>query len=161
MKPEFETRLAALKILYQKLDPDKIPWILTGGTSLILQGVDVPANDIDILVKAADCKKISELLSEYAKHTPNAVSETEKYRSNYNKFEIDGVPVEVIGDFQYKLPDGRWSEIRDMGDYEILEFDGMKLRVLPLAEELKEYTAMKRNDKAEAISRRLDELKRG
>jgi len=157
MKPELEKTLAVLKMLCQKLDSDKIPWILTGSTSLILQGVDVPLKDIDILVSSDDCRKISVLLADYIVEAPNDVSETDKYRSNYDKYNIDGIEVDILGNFQYKLPDGSWSKIKDMNDCKTLEYAGIKWRVLPLEEELKEYRAVGRNDKVEAILRKLND----
>ena len=161
MAASFAQTLAALRKFHDIVGYDKADWILVGSTNLILQGVDVPASDdIDVMCSAEDCDKIAELLTAAGVIVvkPQGYSATEKYRSNFGVYDIDGVSVEIMGDFQYRLPDGAWSELKPMPDYEIFEVDGMSLRVLALAKEHAEYVAGGRLDKAEAISRRLSEL---
>lgn len=44
--------IETLKIVYEKLKGSNATWILSGSTSLFLQGVDIDIkNDIDILIK--------------------------------------------------------------------------------------------------------------
>jgi len=155
MKSKLEENLFALKVLHEKLKP--IPWVLTGSTSLGLRGVAIEVNDIDILVDLADCPKVYSRLAEFSSAPLQGVSETDKYRSCRNLYEKDGVEVDVMGSFQYRLPGGAWSKIISLADHETITINGMTLRVLPLTVELAEYEAMGRHDKARAIKARLDE----
>ena len=157
MKPEFEKTLNALKILYQKVDPNKTHWVLVGSSSLILQGVDVPVtNDIDIMARAVDCPEISNLLADYVISSPTGIIEGETTRCDYSAYNIDGVNLDLVGDIQNKLPDGSWSEIRNLDNYETLNIGGMKLRVLSLYEEMRGYAAGGREDKVSAILKKLN-----
>lgn len=150
-----EKILNVLKTFYSKVNPNEIPWILTGSFSFELRGVDIYANDdIDILAKGADCEKISKLLKDYV-ISPNKFVETNNYRSYVCRYKIDGIDLDVLGDAQYKLPDGSWSEIPNMNDYEAFEYDGMRLHVFPLLREARDYRAMGKNEKAEAILQKI------
>ncbi|HSQ97507.1 MAG TPA: LysR substrate-binding domain-containing protein [Rickettsiales bacterium] len=153
-----EKILDILKTFYNKVDPNKVPWILTGSVSFELRGVDIYANnDIDILINSSDCEKISELLKEYIV-SPKRFVETNNYRSYVCGYKIDGMDIDVLGGSQYKLPNGTWSEISNVNNYEIFEYDGMRLHMFPLSKEYDDYCAMGKNEKAEAILQKIKSL---
>jgi hypothetical protein len=152
---EFENTLSVLQLFYSKVDPAKIKWVLTGSTSLILQGVDVPvSNDIDVLASPKDCCKIDEILAEYRIRAP-FFSATDKFQSCWGVYSISGVKIDLMGDFQYKLKSGFWSPIRPMEGCAANEIEGMKLNMFPLTRELADYEDMNRKDKVLAIRNKL------
>lgn len=58
--------------------------------------------DIDIITNAENAKKIDQVLKEYVIQ-PSAFSATDKYQSYFGIYEIDGVNVEVMGEFRYRM----------------------------------------------------------
>jgi len=145
-----------LKILYNKLINLKDTlWILTGSTALAIQGVDVLANDIDILTDEKGSEQIDLILSEYRIQRPN-YSTTEKYRSHFGIYKINNIKVEIMGNFQYKLKNGEWSKPNNPHETKIYDFNEMKIPVLSLEKELQEYENMDRKDKVIKIKEFLD-----
>ncbi|HWQ60005.1 MAG TPA: hypothetical protein VN420_02550 [Candidatus Fimivivens sp.] len=129
---------------------------MSGSTALAIRGVDVVINnDIDILTDKSGAEQIDELLSEYRISRPD-YSETEKYRSYFGKYEIEGVGVEVMGKFQYRLSDGAWSTPNQTNEIIMMEYEGMKIPLLTLEQELKEYESMGKVDKVAKIQARMN-----
>lgn len=148
--------IESLKRLYEVFHGKGIHWILSGSTALAIRGVDVVINnDIDILTDKSGAEQIDELLSEYRISRPD-YSETEKYRSYFGKYEIEGVGVEVMGKFQYRLSDGAWSTPNQTNEIIMMEYEGMKIPLLTLEQELKEYESMGKVDKVAKIQARMN-----
>ena len=109
MNEEQEIDTVVQKI-YQIFKENQCFWVLSGSTSLRLQGVAVPVKkDIDIITNAENAKKIDQVLKEYVIQ-PSAFSATDKYQSYFGIYEIDGVNVEVMGEFRYRMKNGEWSK---------------------------------------------------
>lgn len=96
----------ALSIIYERLKDKKIRWRVGGSTSLILQGMAIKTNDIDIITNKSGAYKINKLLKDY-EINPVKFSRTDKFASHYGKFLIKGVEVEIIGDLQVNV-NGHW-----------------------------------------------------
>lgn len=147
--------LNALKAFYQIIDGKNIPWVLSGSTSLVIQGVDVVIhNDIDILTDEEGSKQINILLADY-KVKEAEYSVTDKYKSFFGVYKIGEVNIDVMGEFQYRLKNGSWSDPNQKHRIFIKEFQGMFLPVLSLQQELMEYQSLGRDDKAEKIKATL------
>ncbi len=143
--------LNVLKKFVQLIDGKKIPWVLSGSTSLVIQGVDVVIkNDIDILTTKEGSKQINISLAEY-KIKESEYSSTDKYQSFFGIYKIDSVSIDVMGEFQYRLKDGSWSEPNQNHKIFIKEFQGMSLPLLSLKQELVEYDNMGKTEKVEKI----------
>lgn len=150
-----------LKFFYDKVKDQDIHWILSGSTSLVVQEVDVPINnDIDILTDREGSRKIDELLANYRVQSP-AYSETEKYRSYFGIYDIDGTKIEVMGEFEYLLKDGSWSTPNQNNEVIVREYGGMHLPLLTLTQELREYENLARTEKVEKIKEVLYSQGRG
>lgn len=146
-----ETIFEALKKFVQIIDGKNIPWVLSGSTSLVIQGVDVVINnDIDILTTEEGSKQIHILLAEYVEKE-SAYSSTDKYQSFFGIYKIGGVNIDVMGEFQYRLKDGSWSEPNQNHKIFIKEHQGMSLPLLSLEQELVEYDNMGKVEKVEKI----------
>lgn len=144
--------LEALKKFYQLINGKNIPWVLSGSTSLVIQGVDVLINnDIDILTTEEGSKQINILLAGQIVKS-SEYSTTDKYQSHFGMYNIDGVNIDVMGEFQYRMADGSWSEPNQNHKIFIKEFQGMFLPLLSLEQELEEYSNLGRVDKVEKIN---------
>jgi len=143
-----------LKIFYDQVSDKEIFWILSGSTSLYIQGVDILANDIDIITDEKGVKSLDKILSEYCIQKPE-YSSTEEYCSYYGQYIINGVKIDLVGNFQYKMKDGSWSELRPKKKYFEKEYNGMSLLLLPLEVELKEYEELGKLNKVRKIKERL------
>ncbi|MFA4942392.1 MAG: hypothetical protein WC564_02025 [Patescibacteria group bacterium] len=147
--------LSALKTFYNLIDNQNIKWILSGSTSLFIQGVDVViSNDIDILTDESGATALDKLLSAH-QVKPMSYSETDKYKSYFGVYQIDQTKLEIMGDFQYRLNNGSWSEVNQNNEVVFKTLMGMKLPLLKLEQELIEYENMGRADKAEKIKEAL------
>ncbi|MFA5992697.1 MAG: hypothetical protein WC796_03255 [Candidatus Pacearchaeota archaeon] len=98
----------ALFIIHNKLKGKKIKWRIGGGTNLILWGINVPSNDVDIITTKTGAYDIERLLKKYVVK-PVEFSETDKFSSHFGKFKIKGIEVEVMGDLKVKVS-GKWRK---------------------------------------------------
>jgi hypothetical protein len=104
----------------------------------MLQGIDIIPNDIDILLSKEDIYKVDEFLKSYRTKTLK-YSSNGTYKSHYNTYVINDTSADLVAEFQYLKRDGKWSEIVSINKFNVLEFEGMKLKLLPLELESKEY----------------------
>lgn len=144
-----------IKELHTKLEQTGVQWILTGSTALAMRGVDIQTNDIDILTNRKDVKSIDKILNNYRIQYPD-LSETNNYRSYYGIYEIDGIKIDLMGDFQYKLKNSKWSDTNQNNKIEFVDFHGMPLPMLTLQQELKEYENTDRQDTVLKIKEYLE-----
>lgn len=151
--------IEALKEVYKKLEKESILWILSGSVSLAIQGVNInPREDIDILTDEKGSKEIYFLLKEYCLQEPR-YSTTDKYQSYFGVYKISDIQVKVMGDFQYKLKNGNWSEKNHLHTIKRIRYEEMDLSVLELSQELQEYKNLDRLEKVEKIEEFLNSTK--
>jgi len=131
-----------LKMIYEKLKGQEVKWVLTGSTNLALQGLKVKPKDIDILTDKEDSLKINELLKEYETE-PVKLRKSNMFQSYLGKFKIKELNVEVMGNLRVKTR-GKWTPSRGLGHQTTINFEGMRLPVLSLKEELKSYEKLGR-----------------
>jgi len=141
--------------IMKMIEGESIKWALCGSTSLAFQGVDVPVNDIDIFTDKNGSDRFHEILKRYCVQEPTLETATDVYRSYYGIYLVDGVDVDVCGEFQYKAKDGKWSQPLLFDDVVYKDYNGVKIPVLSLERELADYEAIGRTDKADAIRRAL------
>ena len=133
---------------------ENIDWILSGSYSLFIQGVDIEANDIDIVTNKVGAIKLDSLLSKYC-IKPLEYSSTSEFRSYYGNYLIEGTKIDIMGEFQYMQKNGNWSKLRHMCNTFNNDFENMKLKLFPLEEELKEYEELGRVEKVNKIKEKL------
>ena len=150
----------ALKILLERIPPEKYGWLLTGSASLHLQGVDVTVHDLDIECSPQDILKIEQALSGYIK-TPVHEWETERVRSLDGKADIGGVEIELIAELEFQDPDGSYKVIKDFEHKIWLEWQNLQVPVLPLEEEAAFYKKTGRDEKADLIQATIRRFKEG
>jgi len=139
-----------LKKLATGLDHDGVNWVVTGSTSFCLQGVPVSPNDIDIQTDESGAYEFEALFEGYVVK-PVEFSATEKIKSHFGQFRIDGLQVEVMGAVQ-KFYDGKWEEPIDIDRYrKSVKFRGVEIPVLKLSYEAKAYRRFGRIETAKKL----------
>lgn len=129
---------------------------MAGSLSLALQGVDVEPHDIDLLTDRQGAFRINAILKKYEKKKVD-YSETEKVSSLLGVFEIQGVKVEVMGDYREKQGIEWVSLSKRLANPKIIEVDGIRIPVSPLDDQLVSYkrsTRPKDVEKVRKISQR-------
>ena len=95
MKPEY---IETVKEIYKKLKNTDINWAIFGSTNLLMQGLEVEPNDIDILTDEVGAYKIENIFEENITR-PVKFSSDGKVQSHYGDLKISGVLVQIVGDF--------------------------------------------------------------
>jgi hypothetical protein len=153
--------MLALKLVCKDLETSNVRWVLAGSLSLALQGVKVEPNDIDLLTDRRGAFRINAILKKYEKKEVT-YSETEKVSSFLGIFEIQGVKVEVMGDYRERQGT-RWVSLsKRLENPKIIEIDGVRIPVSPIEDQLTSYRRSKRPkdvEKAEEISQSARGLK--
>ncbi|MFH1589505.1 MAG: hypothetical protein ABIB43_02980 [archaeon] len=146
--------IEVLRILSEKLK--SVKWVLIGSTNLVLQGVDVEANDIDVLTDKEDAFKVGELLKEF-EVKPVAFGEKYIFRSYYGLFEINGIEVEVMGELE-ELIDGEWtsSYVNEFDNAISWKLNGFEISIASLEDELEDYKKLNR-DKDQLKIKKIEE----
>jgi len=99
---------AAVEAVRDRLEGRGIPWAVSGSVALALQGVAVSCCDLDVVTTAAAAEHVTRLLAGTPLE-PVAFTRRGDIRGLIGRTELDGVDVDVLGDVQNLLPDGRWT----------------------------------------------------
>jgi hypothetical protein len=150
-----------LRTIADRLSGMREVWALTGSLGLRLQGVPLEVHDIDLQTTRVGAFEVEQNLESYIVQ-PVSFFEGGRIRSYFGRLELGGVEVEVMGDLQKKLPDGRWDQPPDL---EVLlstvAWQGRTIPVLDLVYELEAYRILGRQRTAKRIARRLTSARRG
>ena len=89
-----------LELIADRLNQEKVSWLLTGSVNLALQGVDISTcHDIDIVVLPSDLKMVENIFQNdlvYSIKTKTSLKDDETKFKTF-KFKIDNIEVEVFG----------------------------------------------------------------
>ncbi|WP_205703969.1 hypothetical protein [Candidatus Chloroploca sp. Khr17] len=147
--------VAALRALADRLAVTDIVWALTGSMSFALQGVAVPAHDIDVQTDAAGAYRIATLFPNEVLR-PVGFSGTERIRSHFGVLTLSGVIVELMGGVQKRLPDRDWEPVVDVRTHRcFVQFADLSIPVLALAYEEHAYRMLGRIERADLLRRHL------
>lgn len=148
----------ALSTLSSLLHDVTAKWIVGGSAGLLLRGLPLSAmpRDIDIYCDDSDLLSIYEALRHYAVDQPH-YSETNMYRSTLAHFEIQGMPIELVGGFQVHASKSSYEvRVSDLlvpyGEKVKLPGGRSELLVVPLAHELWFNQLRGREDRVEIIA---------
>ncbi|HLE48964.1 MAG TPA: 5'-3' exonuclease H3TH domain-containing protein [Patescibacteria group bacterium] len=147
-------------------------YAIRGTASMVLQGLDMGVEDIDVVADKDTSLLMNELfkkeLIEEVKY-----SESEKYKSYFGKFNLDNVLVEVMGEWQIRVKEhksGRvieWGGVYDGSDDEINKIEleteqgDLEIRVSKLEIELKQSAQMGRWSEYQKIKKQIVEKQQG
>jgi len=120
-------------------------YAIRGTASLVLQGFDMQVGDIDVLTNRQTALVCNDLFQEYLIEEIE-YSESTQFKSYFGKLEIDGVPVEIMGEWQIKNVKSGWSETFSAKEGEKKEIivEGQLVWVTTPETELKAYALMGR-----------------
>jgi hypothetical protein len=85
-------------------------YAIRGTASLVLQKIDMNVDDIDVVGDSKMALACNEIFKEYL-IKPVAYSESPKFKSYFGQFEINGIKIEIMGDWQIKNPKGEWVSV--------------------------------------------------
>lgn len=150
-----EIEKVALKIVKKLKDKN---YAIRGTASMVLQGLDMGVDDIDIVTDKELSKKINDIFeTEIVEEIK--FSESEKFRSHFGKLIIDNILIEVMGEFQVKDDKGNWSEKVDasVDQIEQVTVGNEKINVTKLGLELDLSAKMGRWNEFHKIKKQLEE----
>ena len=152
--PKYRTVLECIFPLLSEEPP--LPWVITGSLGFALQGLEVEVQDVDIQTDRAGAYEVERRLSSHVVR-PVAWSESGRIRSHFGALEIGGVKVEIMGDLQKRMMDGRWEEPVDViRNRRWVMWQGLRLPVLSLEYEYQAYRILGRAEKAETLKKWLE-----
>lgn len=136
-------------------------YAIRGTSGMILQGLDMGVDDIDVVADEKTALLFNDL---FKKEVQKRVeySESDKFKSYYGKFVINGISLEVMGQWQIRKGED-WSEVYDASDDEIniIDVNGLKVRVEKLEIELKTSVEMGRWSEFHKIKKQLSKTQQG
>ena len=141
VEPSF---LNVLRQIYARLSDSDVDWLVTASFGLALQGLPIETHDIDLQTTQAGAYEIERRFAEFVTK-PVTFSESEYIRSHFGALTIDGIQVEIMGDFQIRLADGTWEEPIDLQTIKrFIEVDGMRIPIPSLESENEAYAKLGR-----------------
>jgi hypothetical protein len=128
-------------------------YAIRGTASLVLQGLDMNVDDIDIVCDRETALLCNEIFGQQL-ISPVSFQETKQYKSYFGKFNFDGIQVEIMGEWQIKKGDN-WSEAYTGLPYGEVTIDGTTVKLTTIASELQMFAAMGRWTALQKIKRQL------
>ncbi len=146
--------------MYQ-VERKKIRWVLVGSASLALQGVKIKPKDIDILTDKKGAFKIGKLFEEYrVRIIPVKLSHSKLFKSYFGKFKFKDVKFEVMGDLKERIGNKWVSCSARLKSPKIVKFNGMKVPVSSLPEQLRSYSKLGRKKDVIRVKKIKEAIKR-
>jgi len=140
-------------MLVKKLEDRQ--YAIRGTAGMVLQGLDMGVDDIDVVADKKTALLFNDL---FKKEVLKRVEylESDKFKSYYGKFVINGISLEVMGEWQIKKGED-WSGVYDASDDEvnIIDVNGLKVKVEKLEIELKTSAEMGRWSEFHKIKKQL------
>lgn len=123
-----------LKTITQRLGDEPIRWAVGFSSALVLHGIDIDPQDIDIVADKQGAFAINKLLNNYVVNPVAKGSFSEQFDSFFGLFEIGGCSIEVMGSFKFKsCINNKWYSFDKMfNEVEIISFDNVRIPVISL-----------------------------
>jgi hypothetical protein len=152
--------LEALELISEKLKDKKIKWVVSGSTSLLLQGIVEKANDIDIMTNKEGAFRISKILRDY-EIKPVKFSRTKIIKSYWGKLKIGDKEVDIMGEFSERIGN-TWVNIsrQRLKSYEIKKIGNIEVPVTTLESHLSSYKVLRRKKDLEKIKKIEESLRK-
>ncbi|HBM2439553.1 TPA: hypothetical protein LUX75_004543, partial [Enterobacter hormaechei subsp. xiangfangensis] len=124
--------ITELTLLLQPIEED---WSITGGANRYLQGVQIYANDIDIITTEKGANEICKLINPGIKGELFKTT-SENIKSFYCTFTLKGIKIEVMGDPENKS-ELAWNENKKWKkNQESLLLNGVEIPIVSLDYEI-------------------------
>lgn len=155
-----ESMNKALNLVNSLLKDLQGNWLIGGSCGLLLQDIQLSAQprDLDIYTDDVYVDRIAEILQPYAMDKPH-YSETLIYRSNLSHYRLEGVKVELVGNFTINSEGSVYSvevsEVMKHFSHVHASSDDRLLYIMPLAHEFVFNILRKRPDRYESIAQTI------
>jgi len=126
----------ALEIIALRLNSIQMDYKVVGGVVAALYGISTPIKDIDIELSAEDSYRFQELFANNIIEKVS-LSDNGEHRSHFGKFEINGAPVDIMGDL-HRSEEGLWIPTYTLTRATV-ELNGIVIQVPWLEEEVLAY----------------------
>lgn len=128
-----EKIIQTLAEVADKLQDIKSEWYIIGSSAMILSGIGInETSDIDILTTVEGADELQQALREYMETTPKT-KEDDLFHSNFARFNLPLMDIEVMGGLQVKKND-MWQNVHIDGFCEI-SIENMIIRIPTLNEQ--------------------------
>lgn len=141
-------------VLFLAKELKNFRYAFRGTASLVLQGIEMNVEDIDIVGDKEMALACNNLLAGYLIEEVT-FKESEKFKSYFGKFAVKGIPVEIMGEWQIKDTKGRWSEPFNASERKMVIINGNEIYVTPVGEELTVFAKMGRWTAYQKIKKQL------
>lgn len=140
--------------LQKKISNYDINWVIIGSVGLIFQGVQIVPKDIDILT---DKTGFYWFRDNYNFNLKNKFkySKLEKSRSFFGSLKKNGIMIEVMAELENKFNDD-WELHQGLSQKIHIQFNNIRIPVVPLPYEQYICEQLKRKDKALLIKKTIN-----
>jgi hypothetical protein len=143
--------LTSIATTFAKLLVDQ-QYAIRGTASLVLQGYDMNVDDVDIVCSKDAALAIGDIFGKSSTcgfatiETIESVAykESPKFKSYYGKYKVNGVQVEIMGEWQICDQRGVWGAPFDASERREIIVAGQKVWVTTVKSELKMFSQMAR-----------------
>ncbi|OGC50028.1 hypothetical protein A2W32_03285 [candidate division WWE3 bacterium RBG_16_37_10] len=149
---ESDKFLMVLQLISDRMG--ELMYAVRGTAGLVLQGLNMQMEDIDIVCNKETALASYDLFKEFLKENVE-YKESDKYKSYFGKLEIKGVMVEIYGEWQILDNKGVWSKPFDGSDRIKVKFKGEEFYVVPASTELQMFALMGRWSAFHKIKREI------
>ena len=143
--------LGVLRKLCGRLDSRDLNWAVVGSLGLALRGAPIEPRDIDLMTDEAGAYELERVFSEFVV-SPISFRTSERIQSHFGALNIDGIKVEIMGNFQIRIQNGAWQAPPDMAKIkQMVVVEDLEIPILSLVWEYESYSKLGRLDRAEAV----------
>lgn len=107
-------------------------WFIIGSSALVLSGIDIGVDDIDLLTSTDDASFLKEIWKEkvYKTYQPK---QGDRFRSNFGRFKFSEMDVEVMGDLEVNK-NGVWEKLV-VNQFNEISVGNLKVKIPTLKEQ--------------------------
>ncbi len=131
-----------LEFILKRLEGIEFKWRLDGSVNLLVQGIDLNPNDLDIATTDNGLEVFFAHFNEFV-----VAGESGKFEGRILILDIDGKEIEI----NYYQD----SDLQMMNKIELIEWRGLQLPILPLKEAKKFYEKIERKEKVKILTESL------
>jgi hypothetical protein len=149
--------LLEIASMFNKKD---VRWALGGSLLLYFYDILEEPKDIDIIIEPEDKTTVFKILSTIGRE--QETKDVSNYKTGvFGKFDVDGIEVDIIGDFYIKVSDGYYLHPFEPKNLKIIEKDETKIFLDNIDNWLSTYQAMgDPKGRVKLIKDYLDNIKR-
>ncbi len=151
--------LEVLKRIVHGLHGKQINWAIVGSLALAIRGAPVKPHDIDIMTDRAGAYEIERVFSEHVTRKVSLRS-SDRIQSHFGALELDGIKIEIMGDFRHRREDGGWDDPPDLRRIlQNVPFDDLQVPLLQLEWSRESYRRLGRPERVAMIDELIHRIK--